>query len=661
MKHNTTRLHYLILILITVLTLLLFFGVFVQLKYDINFIEYAKYSLPYSHEELEYMKEKGYIIYSPDSNAPPLSYIDKTTGAYEGLIIDYMSSISIESGMTVVCNPLPWGKIFEKIKRGDVDTSDIYSTDKREEDFLFTQPIYSMAGSVVVTDKRFRALEDLAGCKVAVIKDDYAKEVLEDSSGGFVLVTVKNIEDGLDALESGGVDAIAGDAPVIDFLLNKRENKNSFYTLDETLFEKDVTFGVNKESEILLNILNKTILRLKKKDVLVKAQEKWFGVSSPVIKKGNSYDAALFASIAVLFLIVIIFFWNNTMKKKIKEKTMQLEVNEENLHTIINSLYTRLVVIDQNGKIIECNHAAQEELQASEDIIINSCISDYPLLDYLFILEIGDEKTHVSYGNRFFDVSKRKLLPLLENTLLSFEDVTDKTIYEKKMRQEVKMAAINHLSAGFAHEVRNPLGIIRNYLFILRNEVSSEKGLAALCAAEMAVNRINSLISNLLNLSKVEKDQLATIDLCALLENVVALEGKHLRDENIEITFVPECCPIIESNPESLKIIFLNLIENAVDAAMTSIKGGHIEQGIVHISINETDTQVVTEIRDNGIGIDPKNKELVFDAFFTTKDTGTGLGLYIVQNEIKKIGGNVEVESSPGCGTCFTVTIPRIH
>ena len=109
------------------------------------------------------------------------------------------------------------------------------------------------------------------------------------------------------------------------------------------------------------------------------------------------------------------------------------------------------------------------------------------------------------------------------------------------------------------------------------------------------------------------------------------------------------------------RIIFLNLIENAVDAAMTSIKGGHIEQGIVHISINETDTQVVTEIRDNGIGIDPKNKELVFDAFFTTKDTGTGLGLYIVQNEIKKIGGNVEVESSPGCGTCFTVTIPRIH
>ena len=293
--------------------------------------------------------------------------------------------------------------------------------------------------------------------------------------------------------------------------------------------------------------------------------------------------------------------------------------------------------------------------------IINSCISNYPLLNYLFTLNIGDELTHVSYGNRFFDVSKRKLLPLLENTLLSFEDVTDKTIYEKQMRQEVKMTAINHLSAGFAHEVRNPLGIIRNYLFILRNEVSSEKGLAALSAAEMAVNRINSLISNLLNLSKVEKDQLTAINLCTLLENVVALEGKHLRDENIEITFSPECCPVIESNPESLKIIFLNLIENAVDAAIASIKCGHIEQGNVQININETETQVITEIRDNGVGIDPENKELVFDAFFTTKDTGTGLGLYIVQNEIKKIGGNVEVESSPGCGTCFTVTIPRIH
>ena len=92
-------------------------------KYDINFIEYIRYSMPYSEEEYAYMRDKGTIIYSPDSNAPPLSYIDKETGKHEGLIIDYMSSISIESAMSVVCQPMPWGEIFEQLRQKKVDTS----------------------------------------------------------------------------------------------------------------------------------------------------------------------------------------------------------------------------------------------------------------------------------------------------------------------------------------------------------------------------------------------------------------------------------------------------------------------------------------------------------------------------------------------------------
>ena len=106
----------------------------------------------------------------------------------------------------------------------------------------------------------------------------------------------------------------------------------------EPLFQRDVTFAVNKEETTLLKILNKTILRLKKKDVLVKAQEKWFGISSPVIKKGTTYDIALYLSLAIAAAMLLIGIWNMTMRQKIREKTLQLAVNEENLHAIIDSL-----------------------------------------------------------------------------------------------------------------------------------------------------------------------------------------------------------------------------------------------------------------------------------------------------------------------------------
>ena len=103
----------------------------------------------------------------------------KETGKHEGLIIDYMSSISIESAMSVVCQPMPWGEIFDQLRQKKVDTSDLYRTKEREKDFLFTQPIYSMIGTIVVTDEDIQEKEELSGKRIAVIKDDFAQELLE--------------------------------------------------------------------------------------------------------------------------------------------------------------------------------------------------------------------------------------------------------------------------------------------------------------------------------------------------------------------------------------------------------------------------------------------------------------------------------------------------
>lgn len=523
-----------------------------------------------------------------------------------------------------------------------------------------------MIGTIVVTDEDIQEKEELTGKRIAVIKDDFAQELLEkenqqNRTPKYKLLIVKNIEEGLKKLKNGEVEGVAGDEPVIDYLLNKRDDKGSLHTLREPLFQQDVAFAVNKEETTLLKILNKTILRLKKKDVLVKAQEKWFGISSPVIKKGTTYDIALYLSLAIAAAMLLIGIWNMTMRQKIREKTLQLAVNEENLHAIIDSLYAKLIVIDAKGRIVECNRALLEELNAEEEALIGTEIEDYPLLYSLFHQEDGEtvqenrEKQQVIYQNRYFDVRKHRLQPSLENTLMVFEDVTDKVIYEQQMRQEVKMDAINHLSVGFAHEVRNPLGIIRNYLFILRGEVRSSVGLSAVEASEKAVNRINSLITNLLHFARIEKDCRAEIDLRKLMNEILALEEKRLREHQILVELTGEENVLLQSNTESLKVIFLNLIENSIDA----IAAKKNPQGKIQISIDRDGQNVKVLLRDNGGGIPKAVQEQAFNAFFTTKEKGTGLGLYLVQNEVKKIGGDVQLQSRTGEGTTFTIRLPE--
>lgn len=138
-----------------------------------------------------------------------------------------------------------------------------------------------------------------------------------------------------------------------------------------------------------------------------------------------------------------------------------------------------------------------------------------------------------------------------------------------------------------------------------------------------------------------------TEDLLAL--NIKLFEQKNAQfdlscDEQINVIL-----PI-----EPMKHIFINLITNGIDALE--------DTGIIKILITESNGQLMINFNDNGVGIDPEHLETIFDPFFTTKapEDGTGLGLYIVYNEIRKLNGNIEVESSPDLGTSFTCNIPLV-
>jgi signal transduction histidine kinase len=227
---------------------------------------------------------------------------------------------------------------------------------------------------------------------------------------------------------------------------------------------------------------------------------------------------------------------------------------------------------------------------------------------------------------------------------------------EKKARQEAKMVAVGQLSAGLAHEIRNPLGLIKSYSYILENHKLNDICKHAVSVINDSVNRINNLIENLLRFSKLSNDEIKLVDIEKFLNSIVELEKKNLKDRdiNIVVNIEGQSSKDVLINEEVLRMVLLNLINNSVDSLQEINK----KDKNINLSIKMAEDNLIIRISDNGSGIDKSRIESIFDPFYSTKEKGTGLGLYILSTEITNNNGKISVESSKGQGTTFIVELP---
>ena len=241
----------------------------------------------------------------------------------------------------------------------------------------------------------------------------------------------------------------------------------------------------------------------------------------------------------------------------------------------------------------------------------------------------------------------------MEKVLLMFEDITDIKIAQRDILKNSKMAALGQLSAGIAHEIRTPLGIIRNSSYYLKKVNSDPKNLETIESIEKATSRANGIIDNLLNFSRISDYKYKTLNLYAFVEELVSLNQKAFDTKHIKIEInIPK--ELVFSIPEEpLKHILINLIANAISAID--------HNGLIEVSASSSENQILFSVKDNGSGIPETVQPYIFDPFFTTNapSGGTGLGLYIVFNEVEKLGGDISFESDSQNGTLFTVSIPK--
>jgi signal transduction histidine kinase len=222
----------------------------------------------------------------------------------------------------------------------------------------------------------------------------------------------------------------------------------------------------------------------------------------------------------------------------------------------------------------------------------------------------------------------------------------------ERMKRAERLYAIGQLSAGLAHEIRNPLGSIEGAAAILQRDAGpDERRREFLEIIQKECRRLNRLLSNFLDFARPRPPDYQSVDVSALLDSVISLASHAVGREGIRLRKeLSADLPPIQSDPEQLKQVILNLAINAIQAMP--------EGGEIVIAARHRGGQVVLEVRDQGCGISAEHLDRIFDPFFTTKENGTGLGLSVAHQIVTQHGGVLTAESNPDRGMTFSVRLP---
>lgn len=356
-------------------------------------------------------------------------------------------------------------------------------------------------------------------------------------------------------------------------------------------------------------------------------------------------------------------------REELENQLQQISSLKVYTDNILSSMTNGLITVDLEMRIVTLNERAEQILGKKkgecEKSLMTDVLSDlHPLCGIM--AETSEKERGVLHSEIEMKKDGESIWLTVSTSVLTdgagkkigvlavFEDITDLKALEKKLRQADRLAALGTLSAGLAHEIKNPLSAIKTFVQLLPRKLDNPSFMEKFHATvPREIDRINQLVEDLLELTRKKKRTMVPLDVNALIHEVINLYGEEMKKKKIYVeNHLDATLPWLEGDPETLYRAFSNLIINAIQAMP--------EGGLLAISsrYDSLFSRVQITFRDTGIGMDEETTKNLFNPFFTTKDRGVGLGMALTHKIIEDHQGTIEVISATGKGTTFVLNLP---
>lgn len=354
----------------------------------------------------------------------------------------------------------------------------------------------------------------------------------------------------------------------------------------------------------------------------------------------------------------------NNMLSKIEQNTEQLKELKEVNEDILRSTTTGIITIDNAGRVSSINRAAENIMRDGEQF--NQDIHDYILQLSQRALNTGEQINDLhkfsfsSGGEKVIEINTSLLTNekgSINGALCSFNDITKRKEFEEKMEQIDKLTSLGQLAAGLAHEIRNPLAGMKTSAQVLMSRLKdNQSSVMFLDKIVSEIDRVNKLVSDILNFAKPKEPRLEIIEITSLTKEAAELMGEHIKNSNVLLRErISKTNYYARIDKDQFKQILVNLIINSLKAMD---QGGQLTiEGVRQ----EKDPYFTLVIADTGRGISPEIIDRIFDPFFTTDSEGAGLGLSVVKRLVVQNNGDIKVTSQLREGTKFTIKLPLVE
>ena len=358
--------------------------------------------------------------------------------------------------------------------------------------------------------------------------------------------------------------------------------------------------------------------------------------------------------------------------RTLEERAIQFMYMQEYTQSILRSITAGVVTVGPDGSIATANPAAERMLGRPESEMVPQRVralfaEDGGLdEDIMKVLQgrlprlVRDMKL-VTRGGRVLHVQvstarMRDARGRVLGAVVTLEDVSEVKALTDQLIRADRLAAMGELTAGVAHEVRNPLGIIRASVQLLEESgVDRSRVLQATGVIKQEIDRLDKVIKALLDFGRPSKPHRVVIDIGPVIEDVVLFTRQFAGRSKVRIDAgATDGLPLVLADADQLKQVFVNLVSNAVQAM-------EAHGGAIRLVPSSDEGFLSVAVTDNGPGIPPEDLTKIFDPFYSTRDDGTGLGLTMVHRIVDEHDGHIEVKSTPGEGSSFVVSLPIAH